>query len=131
MIGSLELEVIAVEAFVSRISFPVLVDVPGEHHSLVLKDLYILLPNPLSLSCNTVGKGEILNVGLLGLNLNLSIIHFFLQSILLSLQVLFGLHRHADLSKLEDNFEQGEERDHICREASISDGLQKSSLLLI
>lgn len=108
-----------------------LVDVPGEHHSLVLKDLYILYPNPLSLSCNTVTKGKIFNVGLLGLNLNLSIVHFFLQSILLSLQVLFSLHRHAHLSKLKDNFEQGEERDHVCRQASISDARQKSSLFLI
>ena len=129
--ASLEPEVITIEAIVSRVSFPVLVDVPDEIISLLNENLFIIPPNPLSLSCNTVSKGEILHVGLLSLDLNLSIVHFFPHSILLPLQVLFRFHSHADLCKLKANFEQGEEWDHVSSPDRISDFTKNISFDLI
>ena len=56
-----------------------------------------------------VAKVEVVNEGLVRLDLNLNVINFFLSSLLLSLETLLGFESHADLGKLEDEFEVGKD----------------------
>ena len=128
---SLELEVITVEGIHIRISHPVLVDVLLEVGLLLLENRHILTSDSFGFSSDTVTKSEIFNVGLLSFNLDLSVIHFFLESIQLPLKVLFRLHSHANLGELKDKFEEGEERDHVSSGIRTSDSNQEITFLFV
>jgi len=119
---ALQVEVVAVEIFLVSVFSPVLINVKGEDPSLVLKNSNILVPDPVCLSLDALGEAKVHDVGLLGFDLNLSIFHFFPHGLLLPVQVLFSLHRHADLGELENDFKQDEEGDHTARHAWVGDG---------
>ena len=112
-----------------------LVDAPSERHTLTLKSLHFLCPNPLCLSCYTLSKRKILNAGLLGLKLYLSILHIFPQSVQIPLKFQLGSHFQADFSKLRAKLGQGLERNHVClrevfqKTVSVSLDLQLSDTL--
>lgn len=100
-----EIKVVPVEVdWVSEI-LPVFVDVVLEDFLLIDKNRNIFVPDAVCLSLNTIGKFQVFDEGLLSLYLNVCIIQFFLECFLLPSHVLFGLEGHANLGKLEDDFE--------------------------
>ena len=108
-----------------------LVDVLLEVALLLLENSHVLTSDSFGFSSDTVTKSEIVNVGLLSFDLDLSVVHFFLESILLPLQVLFRLHGHTNLGELKDKFEEGEEWDHVSSSIHASDSYQEITFLLV
>ena len=108
-----------------------LLNVNGKDSSLIVENSNILAPDPISLGLDALSETEVHDVGLLSLELNIGILHFFLHCLLLSLQVLFRLHGHTDLGELEDNFEENKEGDHRLSHAWVRNSCKESSLLSV
>ena len=100
-----------------------------EESPLILENSNILLPDPVGLGLDALAETKVHDIGLLGFELDIGILHFFLHGLLLSLQVLLRLHCHANLGELEDDFEQWEEWDHSLSAAWVRDGSEECTLL--
>jgi len=85
----------------------------------------------VSLSSNSLGKVEVVNESLLGVNLNLDVINFFLSGLLLSLETLLRLEGHTNLAELKHDFEIGVEVVQCLLLKAVADGLQESTLLAV
>ena len=127
----MDIEVIAVEIFNVSVFSSVLLNVDRKDSSLILENSNVLVPDPVSLRLDALSESKVHDVGLLGLELNIGILHFLLHGLLLSLQVLFRLHGHTNLGELEDDFEENEEGDHRLSHGWVRNGLKESSLLSI
>lgn len=127
----MDIEVIAVEIFNVSVFSSVLLNVDRKDSSLILENSNVLVPDPVSLSLDALSESKVHNVGLLGLELNIGILHFLLHGLLLSLQVLFRLHGHTNLGELEDDFEENEEGDHRLSHGWVRNSGKESSLLSI
>ena len=85
----------------------------------------------VSLSSDSLGKVEVVNEGLLGVNLNLDVINFFLSGLLLSLETLLRLKSHTNLAELKHDFEIGVEVVQCLLLKAVGDGCQEGTLLAV
>ena len=85
----------------------------------------------VALSADPLVEGKVLNEGILGVDLDLSIVHLSLEAFLFALKVLLRLQGHADLGELENNLEVGEEVEESAGVCWVGDVSEELALLLL
>jgi len=131
LLSSLVAEVGAVEVFLILIFLLVFDDVVLEKVPLCDENSDVFISDAVCLSRDALVERQVLDVRFLGLDLDSRVIHFLLECVLLPRQVLLRLEGHADLSKLEDDFEVGEEWDHISGGAWVGDSFKEATFSLL
>ena len=85
----------------------------------------------VALRTDQLVEGKVVNEGVLGVDLHLGIVHFFLEAFLLALKVLLRLQSHADLGELEDDLEVGEEVEESAGVCCVGDFSEERAFLLL